>query len=236
MKNIDVCLTPDLLDLYPVEGKIVVIVDILRATSCMTAAFANEVKEIIPVSTVEECKALQQKGYLAAAERNGEKVEGFDFGNSPFSYMTETVKEKSIAMTTTNGTVAINKSKTADQVIIGSFLNKQAIIGYLVSQNKDVLVLCAGWKGRVNLEDTLFAGAVVDALQNEFECHHDSAMMAQVLYQNAGEDRLKFLSNCSHFKRLNRLNIQKDIDFCLMEDDKYDVIPVLKGGKLVALS
>ncbi len=233
MNHIDVCLTPELLELYPIEGKIVVVVDILRATSCMTAAFAHGVKEIIPVSEIEECKALQAKGYLAAAERNGEKVKGFDFGNSPFSYMTKDVDGKTIAITTTNGTVAINKSKSADEVIIGSFLNKKAIVDYLKTQEKDVLVLCAGWKGRVNLEDSLYAGALVDELQDKFVANHDGSIMAYTLYKNADKDRLAFLSNCSHFKRLNKLNIQKDIDFCLTEDDKYDVIPVLKGDRLV---
>lgn len=233
MNNIDVCLTPELLELYPIEGKIVVVVDILRATSCMTAAFAHGVKEIIPVSEVEACKALQAKGYLAAAERNGEKVEGFDFGNSPFSYMTDDVKGKTVAVTTTNGTVAINKSKAAEEVIIGSFLNKKAVVDYLKTQDKDVLILCAGWKGRVNLEDSLYAGAVVDELQDSFVYEHDSAMMAHVLYQNAGKDRLAFLANSSHFKRLKKLNIQKDIEFCLTSDDNYDVIPVLKGDRLV---
>lgn len=233
MNHIDVCLTPELLELYPIEGKIVVVVDILRATSCMTTAFAHGVESIIPVSEVEECKALQAKGYLAAAERNGEKVEGFDFGNSPFSYMTEGVKGKTVAVTTTNGTVAINKSKSADEVIIGSFLNKKAVVNYLKSQTKDVLVLCAGWKGRVNLEDSLYAGALVDELQDQFVYHHDGSMMAHTLYKNADKDRLAFLSNCSHFKRLSKLNIEKDIKFCLTEDDKYDVIPVLEGDRLI---
>ena len=230
--NLDVCLTPELLHLYPIEGKIVVVVDVLRATSCMTTAFAHGIKEIVPVKTVPECKTLKAQGFLAAAERNGVKQEGFDYGNSPFSYMSEEVKGKSLAMTTTNGTIAIKNAEKADQIIIGSFLNITAVKEYLKGENKDVLILCAGWKGRVNLEDTLFAGMLVEKLWNDFEVNHDGSLVAHSIYVNAGEDKLKFLNGCSHFRRLSKLNIQKDIEFCLQED-VYDVVPMVSGEKVI---
>ena len=112
MKTIDVCLTPELLHLHNIENSIVVVVDIFRATSCMTTAFANGVGSIIPVATIDECVAYQQQGYLAAAERDGKTPEGFDFDNSPFSYMVDKVKDATICVTTTNGTLAITKSKS----------------------------------------------------------------------------------------------------------------------------
>jgi len=231
-KNLDVCLTPELLHLYPVEGRVVVVVDVLRATSCMTTAFAHGIKEIVPVKTVEECQSLKSQGFLAAAERNGEKQEGFEYGNSPFSYMSDEVKGKSLAMTTTNGTVAIKNAEKADEIIIGSFLNITAIKDYLNNQSKDVLVLCAGWKGRVNLEDTLFAGMLVEKLWNDFEVNHDGSLVAHSIYVNAGKDKLAFLNGCSHFRRLSKLNIQKDIEFCLKED-VYDVVPVVDGARVI---
>lgn len=230
--NLDVCLTPELLHLYPVENKIVVVVDVLRATSCMTTAFAHGIKEVIPVKTVAECITLKEQGCLAAAERNGEKQEGFDYGNSPFSYMCDEIKGKSLAMTTTNGTVAIKNAEKADQIIIGSFLNITAVKEYLNTQNKDVLILCAGWKGRVNLEDTLFAGMLVEKLWNDFEVNHDGSLVAHSIYVNAGDNKLKFLNGCSHFKRLSKLNIQKDIEFCLKED-VYSVVPFVEGHKVI---
>ena len=234
MRNIDVCLSPELLELYPVEGKVVVVVDILRATSCMTTAMAHGASEIIPVSELDECKELKEKGFLAAAERNGEKVEGFDFGNSPFSYMSDEIKNSQIAITTTNGTISINKAKAAKEVIIGSFLNKAAVAKYLSDQPDDVLILCAGWKGRINLEDTLFAGSLIEELKNCYSLEHDGSIVAHSIYVNAGKDKLSFLSNCSHFRRLEKLNIQKDIEFC-MREDVYDVIPVLDGNRLVRM-
>lgn len=232
-KNLDVCLTPELLHLYPVENKIVVVVDVLRATSCMTTAFAHGIKEIIPVKTVAECVALKDKGCLAAAERNGEKQEGFDYGNSPFSYMSECIEGKSLAMTTTNGTIAIKNAEKADKIIIGSFLNITAVKEYLIKEDKDVLILCAGWKGRVNLEDTLFAGMLVDKVWNDFEVNHDGSLVAHSIYVNAGDNKLKFLNGCSHFKRLSKLNIQKDIEFCLTED-VYKVVPFVEGHRVIS--
>ena len=233
MKNIDVCLTPDLLHLHNIDNTIVIVTDIFRATSCMVTGFAYGVKAIIPVETVEECQALQAKGFIAAAERNAQKVEGFELDNSPFSYMDEKLIGEKIAMTTTNGTYSITKAKSsAVKVLVGAFLNLNAIVEYLKTQPYDVLVLCAGWKGRVNLEDTLFAGAVVDAVQNEFFVAEDSAILAMRMYQQAKDDMLGYLANSSHIRRLQRLGINKDIGYCLQRD-LYDVVPVLRGNELV---
>ena len=234
MKNLDVCLTPDLLHLHTIENKIVVVADIFRATSCMVTGFAYGVKSIIPVATVEECRNLQSRGYLAAAERNAQTVEGFDLDNSPFSYMDENLIGANIAMTTTNGTLAITRSRQAVKVLVGSFLNLEAIVRYLKGQQYDVLILCAGWKGRVNLEDTLYAGALADRLQEEFTLHEDSVLMAQRLYKQGQNNLLSFLANSSHIRRLQRLGIQKDISYCL-QHDLYDIIPVLRGSALVAM-
>lgn len=235
MKQIDVCLSPDLLHLHNLENSIVVVTDIFRATSCMVSGFAHGVQSIIPVASVEECKAYQERGYVAAAERNAQKVDGFDLDNSPFSFMEDRLIGSKIAMTTTNGTLSITKAKpTAVKVIVGAFLNLKAITDYLKSQQYDVVVLCAGWKGRPNLEDTLFAGAVVEALQEEYFVSEDSALMAMRMYQQAKDNILGFLANSSHVRRLQRLGIQKDITYCV-QHDLYDVVPILRGNELVVL-
>jgi len=236
MKQIDVCLSPDLLHLHQLENSIVVVTDIFRATSCMVSGFAHGVKSIIPVATVEECKSLQDRGYIAAAERNAQKVDGFDLDNSPFSFMDDRLIGGKIAMTTTNGTLSITKAKaSAVKVIVGAFLNLKAVTNYLKDQPYDVVVLCAGWKGRPNLEDTLFAGALVKSLEEEYVVAEDSALMAMRMYQLAQHDMLGFLANSSHVRRLQRLGIQKDITYCV-QHDLYDIIPILRGNELVALS
>jgi 2-phosphosulfolactate phosphatase len=231
MKNIDVCLSPELLHLHKINNSIVVVTDIFRATSCMVTGFAYGVQSIIPVATVDECKDLQNRGFIAAAERDAQKVEGFDLDNSPFSYMDSKLQGEKIAMTTTNGTLSIAKAKTdAVKVIIGAFLNLQAVVNHLKNQPYDVLILCAGWKGRPNLEDTLFAGAVVNALKDEYEVKEDSAIMAMRLYHEAENDLGKYLANSSHIKRLQGFGIHKDIAYCLQKN-LYDVLPVLRGNE-----
>ncbi|AQG81999.1 2-phosphosulfolactate phosphatase [Spirosoma montaniterrae] len=234
MKHIDVCLTPDLLHLHTIENTIVVVADVFRATSCMVTAFAYGVNSIVPVATIEECRQWQERGYLAAAERNARKVEGFELDNSPFTYMTEQIRGANIAVTTTNGTLAITKSRSAVKVLVGSFLNLDAIARYLKSERYDVMVLCAGWKGRVNMEDTLFAGALIDRLKDSFALAEDSAIMAHRLYCDGKDNLVSYMANASHIRRLQKLGIQRDITYCL-QHDLYEEIPVLRGNALVRL-
>lgn len=230
--TIGVCLSPALLHLHDVTDKTVVVVDILRATSSMVTAFAYGVQKIMPVSEVEECQTLQSLGYLTAGERNGVKVASFNFGNSPFEYQRDDIRGNSLAMTTTNGTQAIEKAKAARRLVIGSFLNLSATANCLEREKDDVLVVCAGWKGHVNLEDTLFAGALVDRLSSHFQAADDATLAAVVLYQAAQPDLAAFLSRSSHAQRLVRLKGQRDIDYCL-QIDQYDVVPQLHEKYLI---
>lgn len=231
MKTIDVCLSPELMHLYDVRDKTVVVVDILRATSCMVTAFAHGVESITPIANLEECLNMKLKGYVISGERDGKKVDGFDKGNSPFEYMDEQVRGLKIAFTTTNGTQAIEKSKEAKEVIIGSFLNLNTVAKYLLLSEHNVLVVCAGWKGKVNLEDTLFAGALVDKLKDYLGPDCDAPLAAQHLYNIAKHDMVSFLNLSSHVKRLNKLNIHDDLKFCVTPD-QYQVLPRLKNGVL----
>lgn len=232
MKKVDICLSPNLLNLYKLEEKIVVIVDILRATSCMVAGLASGVKSITPVASLEECANLMKQGFIGAGERNGHRVAGFDLGNSPFEYMSEAVREKKIAMTTTNGTQALVLSKGAEQILIGAFLNLSFLANYLKKQNNDVLIVCAGWKGKFCIEDTLFAGALAKELENDFHSEDDSVLAAQTLYEAAQNDMYSYLLQSSHYKRLSHLEGGKDVEFCIQKD-KFEEIPVLKGQEIV---
>ncbi len=234
--NIEVCYTPQAYPLFHKENTIVVVIDIFRATSAITTAFYNGVAKMIPIATIEEAQAYKQKGFLVAAERNGEIIEGYDLGNSPFGYMNNKVKGKTIAITTTNGTQAIEAAKLADTLIIGSFLNFNIIVEYLLKQKKDVLFLCAGWKNKFNLEDTLFAGAVANDLiaTTHFETTCDSTIASIELYKLAKNDLFKFLSNSSHRNRLAKLDLERDIKYCLTPN-QCPVIPILENDYLIKL-
>jgi 2-phosphosulfolactate phosphatase len=232
---IDVCLTPSLFHLYDASESIVVVIDVLRATSSICIAFEHGVRSIIPVSTVEEAMELKKRGCLAGAERDGAMLEGFDFGNSPFSYMDPKIKGRDVALTTTNGTFAINTARlTAKQVAIGSFLNYSVLCDWLVRQKRSVIALCAGWKGSFNLEDTLFAGALVYRLKKEFGFSYgrDACIAAEYLYMLGKNDLYGFLEDSSHRLRLEKLNIEKDIAVCLTPD-QTQVVPVLREGALM---
>jgi 2-phosphosulfolactate phosphatase len=235
-KSLDVCLTPALIPLYNVEDYIVVVIDIFRATSSICYGIENGAEAIIPVSEVEECAAYREKGFdhLLAAERNGEVVAGFDFGNSPFSYTKEKVSGKTVVLTTTNGTHALHLSRKAKKIVIGSFLNLTSLCNWLKTQNESILLVCAGWKNNFNLEDTLFAGAVVEQLKESGYTLDDPAMAANDLFQIGKNDISQYLSKTSHGERLKKLGIEKDIAFCL-QIDVTTAIPILDGEKLVKL-
>lgn len=234
-RNIEVCLTPALIGLYDITNSIVVVIDILRATSSMVYGIDNGAASIIPVAQVEECQGYTGKGYLLAAERNGEVVPGYDFGNSPFSYTAEKVAGKTIVLTTTNGTKALFLArKTAHQVVIGAFLNLQALCEWLKRQDRNVLLLCAGWKDQFNLEDTIFAGAVVTALQGYCIPADDASVVAADLYAQAKGDLKTYISKSSHAHRMAALHIEKDVDFCL-QLNVCQAIPVLEGDELIRL-
>ena len=235
-KRIEVCFTPSEYSYYKDEFEIVVVIDVLRATSAMCAAFDNGILSIIPVPTIEEALEYKKKGYLVGAERKGQIVEGFDFGNSPFSYMKEEFRGKEVVLTTTNGTKSLEVAKDAETVVIGSFLNLTALSSWLSKQDKNILCLCSGWQDKFNLEDTICAGAISDFLisTGNFISIEDSSIAAKYLFLSAKDNYLGYLKSSSHRRRLKHLNLNKDIKYCLTPD-QTDVIPILINGKLVKL-
>ncbi|MFM8431780.1 MAG: 2-phosphosulfolactate phosphatase [Bacteroidota bacterium] len=234
--SIDACFSPYLYPVYAENENIVVIIDIFRATSAICTAFEWGAEKVIPVASVDEAREWKSKGYLTGAERDAIQLDGFDFGNSPFHYMDERIKGKTLVITTTNGTQAIEVSKNAYRVVIGSFLNIDSLCSWLVKQEKNILLLCSGWKNKFNLEDALFAGAVTEEIirrSDEYR-HGDGCLALKYLYQMAQADPIKFLNYSSHKDRLARLNLKKDIKYCLTPN-QTTVIPVLEGGALVRL-
>jgi 2-phosphosulfolactate phosphatase len=233
MNSIEVCFSPELIHLHEVKGKIVVVVDIFRATSTMVAALASGVTGILPFADLEACRAMQSEGYLIGGERNGLTAPGFEMGNSPVAYLSGAYQGRKLAMTTTNGTQAIEKSKGAAQILIGAFPNLQATVTYIQAQQLDVLVHCAGWKGRFNLEDSLYAGSLVKSLESTHKADEDGALAMKSLFEREGHNLKGYLSQASHAKRLQNHGIESDIDFCLTLDLYQEVVKVDESGFLV---
>jgi 2-phosphosulfolactate phosphatase len=230
-------LSPALLNLYDVSSSIVVIIDVLRATSTIATALYNGAKDIIPVDSVAECIRLgKQIEGITAGERDGLIAEGLSHGNSPFEYPTEFIGGKTLVLTTTNGTKLLHRAldNGAKQIITGSFPNISAVCDYLVAMNMPVILGCAAWKDRINIEDTLFAGAVISRIKDHFYINCDSSQLAETMYQDAKEDLFEFMKNknASHYHRLSRLGLEKDIRYCLT-DDVANVLCLYKEGKLI---
>ncbi|MFK7920357.1 MAG: 2-phosphosulfolactate phosphatase [Bacteroidia bacterium] len=232
-KFVHVCLTPALIDQFDVSESIVVVIDILRATTTMCVAFDNGVDFMVPVEQAEDCRSYKDRGFLIAGERSGEQIEGFDFGNSPFSYSEEAVKGKQIAITTTNGTRAIKaaQQRNAKEVVVGSFANITALGNWLIERNEHVCLLCAGWRDHVTLEDTIFAGAMARKLRNHFKRYQDTAVVAETLFQSANIRKRYFFRHSSHYNRLIHLNLQEEVKYA-MRRDTHPVIPVMMGNEL----
>ena len=232
MNSIEVCFTPELIHLHEVKGKLVVVVDIFRATSTIVAALAHGVTEILPFADLESCRAMQAQGYLIAGERDGLTAPGFELGNSPVAFLEGNYVGKKLAMTTTNGTLALDKSKGAAEILIGAFPNLKATASYIQSRNLDVLIHCAGWKGRFNLEDSLYAGALVQALSSSHANREDGALAMESLFSLEGGNLATYLSQASHAKRLQNHGIESDIDFCLSLNRYQKVVGLAGDGAL----
>lgn len=233
------CLSPSLLKLYDVSSSIVVIIDVLRATSTIATVLHNGAKAIVPVDSVAECIRIgKQIAAITAGERDGQVAEGLEYGNSPFEYPASFVAGKTLVLTTTNGTKLLHMAldKGAKEIITGSFPNLDAVCDHLVKQNQPVLLGCAAWKDKINIEDTLFAGAVISKIKEHFDIQCDSSQIALSLYEAAKDDLYEFMkvNNASHYHRLTNYGLEKDIRYCLTPGGA-NVLPSYKDGKLMCL-
>ncbi len=236
-KFVHVCLTPALIDQFDVSDAIVVVIDILRATTTMCVAFDHGAEMMVPVEHIDECIAFRDQGFLIAGERSGEQIAGFDFGNSPFSFTPEKVRGKKISITTTNGTRAIKaaQERGAKAIVAGSFCNISTLTDWLIEQNEHVCLVCAGWRDHITLEDTIFAGALARKLRHHFQRFQDTALVAETLFQSANIRKRYFFRHSSHYHRLIHLNLQEEVKYA-MRRDSHPVLPVMIGDELHNIS
>ena len=235
--RLEVCLSPAIYHKHADDDNLVVVVDILRATSSICAAIHHGVKAIIPVATVEEARTMKAQGYMVASERDGYVLDFADFGNSPFNFTPEKVKGKEIVYSTTNGTRCIHMAGHSKAVIIGSFLNISAVANWLNQQNAPVLIFCASWKDRFSLEDTVYAGALADKLlhSGKFETHCDAVTASLDLWSMAKDDLLGYINKSAQKTRLATKGLDDCIEYCLTAD-LTDVIPLFHDDRLVDIS
>lgn len=225
--KVDICFSPALYPYYADSNDyIVVVVDIFRATTTMCAALNNGAKCIIPVASIEEAEAYKAKGYLVGAERNVKRCDFADFGNSPFDYTKEKIEGKEVVFTTTNGTQAIDAASGADILTIGAFSNISALTDFCIKKQKDVMILCAGWNNRFNIEDTLFGGALAARLiERGYSVASDAVQVALSMWAEALPNIRSYINRTEHIKRLEANNLQDSVEYCLTEDT-VNLVPV----------
>ena len=230
-------LTPSLLDLYDVNDAIVVIIDVFRATSTMATALYNGASKIIPVDSAELCIEMgKQTGGITAGERDGKIIPGLSYGNSPSEYPRSFIEKKTLVITTTNGTKLLHMAlkQGAKEVITGSFPNLTKVVEFLKEQNANVILGCSGWKNRFNIEDTLFAGAVIEAIKDQFTIHCDSSYMANQLYNMHKADMPNYIKTLTHWHRLAAYGLEEDMLYCVSKDVAPS-LPIFKNGALIDL-
>lgn len=232
-RKIETCFSPALYESDSHNGSIVVVIDVLRASSAICTAFANGAESIIPVEGIDEARDYKMKGYLVAAERDGFILDFADFGNSPFNFTRERVSGKTIVYSTTNGTGILNLTRDSFCTVIGSFLNISSLVRWILTSGKDVLLFCAGWKNRFNLEDSVCAGAVAARLleSGKYTTISDSTLAAVDLWSLASSDIIAYLDKAAQRTRLRDKKLDDCIMFCLTPD-YTECIPVMKNGIL----
>lgn len=231
------CLSPALLHLYQVNHAVVVIIDVLRATSTIATALFNGARCVVPVDNIPRCIELGKAiDSITAGERDGKVAEGLQYGNSPFEYPQEFVNGKTLVLTTTNGTKLLHLAleKGASHIVTGSFPNLGAVCDYITAQKDPVILACAAWKDRVNMEDLLFAGAVVSKVKDHFTINCDSSQVAETVYLQAKDDLFGFVKakDASHYHRLINFGLETDLRYCFTEN-VANVLPFYEDGKLV---
>lgn len=233
-RNLETCFSPALYEPENHKDSVVVVIDILRATSSICTAFENGVSSVIPVAGIEEARDYKNRGYLVAAERDGYVLDFADFGNSPFNFTRERVEGRSIVYSTTNGTGIIRLASEAGAIVIGSFLNFSALVNWLGQNDRDIVLFCAGWKNRFNIEDTVCAGAFAERLL-ESELYYticDSTKAALDLWRLAKDDLPGYIGKAAQRTRLRDKNLDDCIEFCL-GFDLTESVPVVENGILV---
>jgi 2-phosphosulfolactate phosphatase len=230
---LETCLSPALIGQHDLSGKTAVVIDVFRATTTIVTALESGIAEVRPVLQLQEAFALASEDYLPAAERDGNVAEGFEYGNSPLQYRNlNGLKGKRLALTTTNGTRCVALSQDAEEIVAGALRNRSAVARYLLATGRDAVLFCAGWKDRPNLEDTLLAGALTEALIAHFACGDDATWSALTLWEAARSDLSNWARRTSHYKRLVDKGMREDVLHCL-ELDNSQVVPVLRDGVFV---
>jgi 2-phosphosulfolactate phosphatase len=241
MNNLEVVFTPEEIKNRRLSDKLIVVIDVLRASSTIITALAYGCRGLVPILSPEQAKEKAQQfkkeEVLLGGEREGRKIKGFDLGNSPREYQKEIVEDRIIIFSTTNGVKTLERVRGAFRIIIASFLNLQATFNYCFKFQGDILLACAGKEGYFSLEDTVCAGMLINSLRDIYSdtCQEvDANLTAQVLYKKFGNNILEMLRKSQHGRYLESIGLRKDLEFC-SQLDIFNIVPIFRDG-LISLN
>lgn len=211
-------------------------VDVLRATTTMATALNNGAEAVQVFSDLEQLMAESEKWpadqRIRAGERGGDKVDGFDMGNSPFDCTPENVKGKRIFISTTNGTRALQRVEACPTVVTAALINRKAVVQFLLDKQPETIgIVGSGWEGSYSLEDTVCAGAIAHSLLTESGipakdfAGNDEVFAAMALYLQWQNKLHELLECASHGQRLLGLGVIEDLKYCA-QTDILDVLPI----------
>ena len=234
--KVDVVISADHVRHKDIEGKTVVVIDILRATSVIVTALNNGSKEVIPFLTVEEAKEYtkdNRENFILGGERRAIKIEGFDFSNSPLEYKEELVKGKSVVLTTTNGTRAIKSCEEGKHLLIGAMINARAVAKKVKALGEDVVFVNSGTYGEFSIDDFICAGYMISSLEDI----HDDVNLSDIAYTakhiyESHSDVKSFVENARHYNVIKSLGLIGDLEHCIKKDIT-DIVPMVKDGKII---
>ncbi len=233
--KIDIALLPKSVAGLDLSDTVCIVLDIFRATTSIVTSFSNGCASMVPVLSTEDASIAgsQLGNVLFAGERQSIKIEGYDFGNSPFEFSKDKVKDKTIVMTTSNGTIAIKATEGAYRTLIGSFLNAKAVCHKAKNYGKDILIVCAGTDGLFSLEDALCAGLMVELLSEDGGASLTDSAGGALLMYNAAKDKLVETGVTSrNGKRLYDLDRMDDVRYCF-KTDSLGIVPEYTKGRIV---
>ncbi len=234
--KLDIIISADDIDESKIRDKIVVVIDMFRATSVIITALNNGCKEVIPYLTIEEtledAKNFNREIYVLGGERRAVKIEGFDLSNSPLEYKEELVKNKVVMMTTTNGTRTLAKAGYAKRILIGAMINAAAVAQKLLNINEDAVIINAGTNGNFSMDDYICSGYIINEmlkLSKNIELT-DIAKTANIIYES-NPDILTYVKEATHYSVMKSLELDDDIEYCIRKSI-VKIVPEYDGRKI----
>lgn len=235
--NVDIIISADDINENKIKEKVIVVIDMFRATSVIVTALNNGCNEVIPYLTVEEtiksARQMKEEEYILGGERKAIKIDGFNLSNSPLEYTKENVKGKSVLMTTTNGTRTLTKSIGAKRVLIAAMINAKAVAKRLLEINEDVVIINAGTNGNFSMDDYICSGYIINEMLkiNDKLNLTDISKTANIIFETY-PNIVDYVKEAAHYSVMKSLELDRDIDYCIQKSI-IDIVPEYKNGKIL---